>query len=113
MRLEEPPYSDECWFTTKACAYEDATILIAVGPDLLARAPDVVAMLRNWSFGIDPWTTVAGWIDANPDAKTNDAALWWLNGNTEVWTGWITADAAAAVQAALDGNQTPDGWPTE
>ena len=28
VRLEEPAYTDECWFTTKACAYEDATILI-------------------------------------------------------------------------------------
>ena len=53
VRLEEPAYSDECWFTTKACAYEDATILIAVGPDILSRAPDVVAMLRNWGFDID------------------------------------------------------------
>ena len=113
VRLEEPAYSDECWFTTKACAYEDATILIAVVPDVLSRAPDVVSMLRNWSFDIDRYKTVAAWSDANPDAKVNDAALWWLNGNTEVWTGWVTADAAAAVQAALDGNQTPDGWPTE
>ena len=32
VRLEEPAYSDECWFTTKACAYEDAQILIAVQP---------------------------------------------------------------------------------
>ena len=47
VRLEEPEYSDECWFTTKACAYEDATILIAVHPDLTTRAPEVVAMLAK------------------------------------------------------------------
>lgn len=35
VRLEEPPYSDECWETTKACAYEDAEILVAVHPDLI------------------------------------------------------------------------------
>ena len=49
VRLEEPAYSDECWFTTKACAYEDATILIAVYPDLPGRAPDVLEMLRKWT----------------------------------------------------------------
>ena len=38
VRLEEPAYSDECWFTTKACGYEDATILIAVHPELPGRA---------------------------------------------------------------------------
>ncbi len=50
VRLDEPEYSDECWFTTKACAYEDATILIAVNPDLLADAPEVVTMLRGLGF---------------------------------------------------------------
>ncbi len=29
VRLEETPYSDECWFTTRACAYKDTTILSA------------------------------------------------------------------------------------
>ena len=53
VRLEEPPYSDECWNTTKACAYQDATVLIGVHFDMISRATDVVEMLRNWDFNID------------------------------------------------------------
>ena len=53
VRLEEPAYSDECWWTTKACAYEDATILIAVHPSVMTGAPDVVEMLRAWNFNIE------------------------------------------------------------
>ena len=34
VRLEEPAYSDTCWAATKACAYQDATILIAANPAL-------------------------------------------------------------------------------
>ena len=113
VRLEEPEYSDECWFTTKACAYEDATILIAVHPDLTTRAPEVVAMLRAWDFNIDIFKEVASWQSDNADASTNDAALWWLKGNTDLWSGWVTAEAAEAITAALDANETPDGWPTE
>ena len=113
VRLEEPEYSDECWFTTKACAYEDATILIAVHPDLTTRAPEVVAMLRKWDFNIDIFKEVASWQSDNADASTNDAALWWLKGNTDLWSGWVTAEAAEAITAALDTNETPDGWPTE
>lgn len=113
VRLEEPAYSDECWFTTKACAYEDATILIAVHPDLLTRAPDVVEMLRNWEFDIDKYKVVAKWMSENPDATANDAALWWLNGNEMVWSGWVTADASSAISAALAAGETADGWPTE
>ena len=113
VRLEEPEYSDECWFTTKACAYEDATILIAVHPDLTTRAPEVVAMLRAWDFNTDIFKEVARWQSDNADASTNDAALWWLKGNTDLWSGWVTAEAAEAITTALDANETPDGWPTE
>ena len=113
VRLEEPAYSDECWFTTKACAYEDATILIAVHPDLPLRAPDVVAMLRKWDFNIDVYKEVASWMSDNSDATANDAALWWLNGKSDLWEGWVTTDAATAIKAALSANEIPDGWPEE
>ena len=113
VRLEEPPYSDECWFTTKACAYEDATILIAVHPDILTRAPGVVAMLRKWQFDIDKYKSVAKWMSENEEATANDAALWWLNGNTDAWSAWVSSEAADAISAALTAKMIPDGWPTE
>ena len=113
VRLEEPAYSDECWFTTKACAYEDATILIAAHPDVVTNAPDVVAFLRNWTFRIGQYSTVAAWLQDNPDADANDAALWWLNGNEAIWSSWVTADAAEAIASALEDGETPDGWPEE
>ena len=113
VRLKEPEYTDECWFTTKACAYEDATILIAVHPDVLTAAPDVVEMLRAWGLNIQVYSTIAQWQRENDGASSNDAALWWLKSNPDIWTGWVTADAAAAIQSALDANETPDGWPVE
>ncbi len=110
-RLEEPPYSDECWATTKACAYEDASIFIAVRPDLLNSAPDVVEMLRKWDFNVGVYGEAAAWMNDNPDASMEDAALWWLNSSPDIWRGWVTDEAADAIQAALDGNEIPDGWP--
>ena len=113
VRLDEPEYTAECWFTTKACAYQDATILIAVNPDLLADAPDVVTMLRAWDFNIEVYKEVAAWLQENPDADVNDAAIWWLNSNVDIWEGWVTDEAAEAIQAALAANEIPDGWPSE
>ena len=113
VQLEEPAYSEECWSTTKACAYEDSTIVIAVHPDLLEAAPDVVEMLRAWGFRIDIYREVAAWLNENSDASTNDAALWWLNGNADIWRGWVTGEAAAAIEAALAANEIPAGWPIE
>ena len=113
VRLEEPAYSDQCWFTTKACAYEDATILIAVNPDLPAAAPDVINVLRKWDFNIGIYKEVVQWQDTNPDADTNATALWWLNSKADIWEPWVTAEAAAAIKAALGEGNIPEGWPTE
>ncbi len=113
VRLEEPAYSDQCWFTTKACAYEDATILIAVYPDLPGRAPDVLEMLRQWDFNINIYKSVVQWQDANPDADVKATAMWWLNNNADIWGGWVTDDAAASIQAALSAGEEAEGWPSE
>ncbi len=113
VRLEEPAYSDECWFTTKACAYEDATILIAVHPELPTRAPGVVDMLRAWDFDIDVYKAVAAWMSENEGASESDTALWWLNSSQDVWGAWVSDEAAANISAALAANNIPDGWPDE
>ncbi len=113
VTLEEPAYTDECWFTTKACGYEPATILIAVHPDLLTQAPDVIEFLRAWDMNIARYDAVGKWRQANPDADINDTALWWLNNNVDVWSAWVTEEAADAVKEALDENTVPEGWPTE
>ena len=113
VRLEEPAYSDECWFTTKACAYEDATILIAVNPDLPAAAPDVIEMLRNWDFNISVYKAVVQWQDQNPDADNASTALWWLSENEDLWGSWVTAEAAEGIKAALSAGEEAAGWPDE
>ena len=113
VRLEEPAYSDQCWFTTKACAYEDATILIAVNPDLPGNAPDVVEMLRKWDFNIDIYKAVVRWQSDNEGVDAQATALWWMNSNPDIWGGWVTDDAKSGVQAALAAGETAEGWPEE
>ena len=114
VRLEEPAYSDECWATTMACAYEDATILIAVNAGLSESAVDFVDVLTEWDFNVDEvYKPVFRWQTDNPDANTEAAAMWWLRGNSDVWSEWVTADASAAIQSALDNGEIPEGWPQE
>ena len=111
VRLEEPAYSNECWYTNKACAYRDATVLIAVNPDLPGEAPDVVDFLRNWDFNIEVYKEAARWAEENDVNDPKVTALWWLNDKGDIWESWVTPEAAAKVKAALAAGETADGWP--
>ena len=111
VRLKEPEYSDACWNSNKACGYQDATVLIAVNPDLPGEAPEVVRMLRNWDFNIEIYKGVARWQAENPDADAKATALWWLNNNDDIWSEWVTTDAAASIKAALAAGEEAEGWP--
>ena len=113
VRLEEPPYTEECWATTKACAYVDSDIRIAVHPSMLERAPEVVDMLRNFNIDIALFKDIARWSQANEGATERDAALWFLQAKRDAWSQWVTSEAAEKIQAALDAGEAADGWPDQ
>ncbi len=113
VRLEEPPFTQECWDSDMGCAYRDAEIVIAVRTDLAERAPELVDMFEEWTFDIPQFGTVVAWQQDNPNADTADSALWWLNNNENVWSAWVPSDIADAVQESLDAGVIPAGWPTE
>ena len=113
VRLEEPPYTEECWATTKACAYNEADIRIAVHPSMLERAPEVVDMLRNFNVDISLYKDIARWSRANEGSTERDAALWFLQAKQDAWMQWVTPEAAEKIQAALDAGEAADGWPDQ
>lgn len=112
VRLEEPPYTNLCWATTKACGYDDTTLLIAARPELLMRAPEVAAMLRKWGLSSDDYRSLVVWR-LDQEETHAAAALWWLKENHAVWSQWVSEEAAEAIREALDGGELPAGWPTE
>ena len=102
VRLEEPSYSDECWETTKACAYEDSAILIGAHSGLPSEAPDVADFLRKWDFSIEVHLkSVTRWQADNGNASIEDTGLHWLGNNEDAWSGWVTSEAAARIRTAL------------
>lgn len=109
VRLEEPPFSELCWLTDKACAYEQTLALIMASADLPVRAPDVVEMLRKWQLYVDNYAKLALWRLDN-DSSYEEAALWWLGANAEIWGEWVTEAAAAAIMSALEAGDRPAGW---
>ena len=100
VRLQEEPFTEECWETTKACAFDDSLVLVAVHNSLPPRAPDVIEMLEKWEFSVDTYKGAFQYLEDNPGSEPADAARWFLN-NNKIWENWVTPDAAAAVNTAL------------
>ncbi len=100
VRLEEAPYTQECWDADKTCAFGDSLVVVAVHKSLPPRAPDVTEMLSKWEFSVEVYKSIFQWIDANPGSEASEAAQWFLN-NNKVWENWVTPEAASAINAAL------------
>ena len=112
VRLEEPPYTKECWDADKACAFDDSLVLVAVHKSLLPRAPEVIGFLQNWEFTIDIYKGIFQWQDTN-EGSNEEAAQFWLKENESIWGAWVTPEAAVAVKAALAAGEIPEGWPEQ
>ena len=112
VRLEEKPFSDECWFTDKACAFKDTTILIAVHSGLPSRAPEVYDFLTRWNFTTEDYMGVLQWMEDN-SATVEQAALNWLEEKGDSWTTWVTEQARVGIQAALAAGVDAKGWPAQ
>ena len=110
VQLEETPYSDECWFTNRACAFKETTILIAVHSDLPSRTPEIYDFLTKWNFTTADYQGVLQWMEDN-GAAVEQAALNWLKGEGDSWMQWVTEEARAGIQAALTAGVDAKGWP--
>lgn len=99
-RLEEPEWTEECWNSDQGCAYPDSEVRIAVYHTLLEDAPDVVEFLRAWDFAASVQVESEIWLAEN-NATPDEAAVWYLSNNPDVWGAYVPADVAERVLAAL------------
>ena len=99
-RLEEPEWTEECWNSHQGCAYPASEVRIAVYHTLLDDAPDVVEFLRAWDFSAVVQVESEIWL-ADNNATPDEAAVWYLSNNPDVWGAYVPDDVAERVLAAL------------
>jgi glycine betaine/proline transport system substrate-binding protein len=98
-RLEEPPCNAGQDFGD-GCPYGVGPVRIAVHPTMVQRAPEVIEMLRLWSF-TDAQIGEALSYRSQTDASFEETAYWFLTEKEDVWTEWVPRDVADRVKAAL------------
>ncbi|MEQ8400951.1 MAG: ABC transporter substrate-binding protein [Roseitalea porphyridii] len=69
-----------------------APVLTSVTSDFRTQNPAVADFLSNMTFQTDTMSSLLAWQDEN-NASAEEAAVYFLQNNTEAWSGWIN-DAA-------------------
>ena len=82
------------------CPYGVGPVRIAVHPTMVQRAPEVIEMLRLWSF-TDAQIGEALSYRSQTDASFEETAYWFLTEKEDVWTPWVPRDVADRVKASL------------
>jgi glycine betaine/proline transport system substrate-binding protein len=98
--LEEPPYNENTWNSTRGCAYPSNNVNVAVNAAFAERNPEVVAFLDNFTTETEQHNVVLAFMQ-DSGATTEEAAMFFLKQYESWWTKWVPADIAAAVKAAL------------
>ena len=99
-QLEEPPFDQKIWDTTKACSYPAVKCDIIVHKKLPEEAPDVVEMLKKYETTLDINNKFLAHMQ-DTKASTEEAAQWFLKNYEDLWTQWVPADVVAKVKAAM------------
>ena len=110
--LEEPPWTQECqdaldgaieaepYESTMGCAFKATDVHAGVYSGLVERAPEVTEFLGKMFIGALALGDLAAWKNDN-DKEWSEAAVYWLKNNEDVWSQWVTADAAGKVRKSL------------
>jgi glycine betaine/proline transport system substrate-binding protein len=99
-QLKEPEFTQECWNTDKGCEFPLNQVKIVVYKTLPQRAPEVAEFLGKFQLESEAISQVL-LLMQEKDLTPEDAALIWLKDHEEIWSQWVTAEAAQKVKQML------------
>lgn len=100
--LQEPKYDPEVYKETKATKAPPNDVVVAVHKDVPDAAPDVVDFLSNYETSSDLTEEALNYMNDNEDVSAEEAALWWMKENEDLWTSWVPEDVAKKVKDSME-----------
>ncbi|MFC4559100.1 ABC transporter substrate-binding protein [Virgibacillus kekensis] len=99
--LEEPEYDPEVYEKTKATEFPPNDVVVAVHKDIPEAAPKVVEFLKNYETSSDLTEQALNYMNDHEDATAQEAAMWWMKQNEDLWSSWVPEDVAKKVKESL------------
>lgn len=110
VMLAEPPYDKAKWDKLdksktgeglEGVAYPRIKVFVAANKKFAGQAPKIIAFLDKYRMKDDVVNKALVFMRENKDKTGRKAAMDFLRKNPEIWTGWVSADAAKRIRAAL------------
>jgi glycine betaine/proline transport system substrate-binding protein len=109
VKLEEAPYSDACWagLTStdgkhdKACAFPTTQVVYGVNAKFATEAPEIIDILKKAEFPLKEINLSLAYMLDNK-AEPVAAAKEFLKTKKDIWTKWVSKEAAEKIEAGLN-----------
>jgi glycine betaine/proline transport system substrate-binding protein len=98
--LEEPPYDEDVWNENHACAWPAVDLFNGAHAGFTDKAPDLATMFSKWELNTATLDEVLLWMNET-DSEPIEAAIWFLKNRENIWTRWVTSEAADKVKEAV------------
>ncbi len=98
--LEEPDFDEDVWNENRGCAFRSTDLFIAAYKGFTDDAPDLAEMFGKWKLDTATLAEVLAYMYES-GGEPADAAIWFLKNRENIWTKFVTADAAQKVKAAV------------
>jgi ABC-type proline/glycine betaine transport system substrate-binding protein len=111
VMLDEPTYDKATWEKmgsednpSVATAYPVVKVIVGANKAFADSAKTVVGFLERYETDNAMISAALAFMQNKPGATADDAAHNFLETRKDVWTGWVPADVADRVRAALAGS---------
>lgn len=109
IQLEEPAYSEECWTElkrtnspkTKACGFPEVEVGYDVNSKFAEKAPDILEILSKATIPLEIINAMLAQLAATKGEPASAAADF-LKNHQQIWTAWVSAEAAEKIKASLN-----------
>jgi len=98
--LEEPAYDEEVWNENYACAWPSVDLFVAAHSGFTDNAPDLKDMFSKWKLDTATLDEVLAYMNET-GGEPVDAAIWFLKNRENIWTKFVTSEAAGKIKEAV------------
>lgn len=98
--IEEPAYDKEKWESGYKCEFPSVKVTVCAHKDLTEKAPEVVEFLKKYETSSKLTSDALAYMQDN-DMGTEEAAIWFLKNNRDMWSQWVPENIAKSVEDSL------------